>query len=257
MDGLGALFGELGIVFAMTVGPIAGACLVAGLLVERRAGQVEAVVRRRSSPTRASSTRSAARRTSSASARGSSSSRTSLKVAVVGAVVAMVVTPKLDELAALVGMPPAALMVELAKQTLSIALPRLRRLLLHRRRRLRLPAVLDREAAEDDQGRGQAGVQGPGGLGRGPRRAQAPADGGRPRPHDAGRPRGRRRRHEPDALRRRPEVRRRARPPRSSSPRARTSSPSRSATSRGRTACPSCPTRRSRARCTRRSRSAR
>ena len=121
MDGLGALFGELGIVFAMTVGPIAGACMVIGLLVN--------VAQVKWKPSWKSVTPDPRKLNPVSGAKSILGKKAwfelvknLLKVAVVGGVVAMVVTPKLDELASLVGMPPAALMVELSKQTFSIAM---------------------------------------------------------------------------------------------------------------------------------------
>ena len=64
-----------------------------------------------------------------------------------------------------------------------------------------------------------------GAPGRGPGALAPPPDGGRPRPHDGRRPDRRRRRHQPDPLRRRAEVRRASSPRPRSSPRARTTSP--------------------------------
>ena len=92
-----------------------------------------------------------------------------VKVAVVGAVTALALLPKLDELAALVGMPPSELMSTLAQTVIAIAQRAGDRLPGHRRRRLRLPAVPHREVAEDGQGGGQAGVQGQRASSRGPR----------------------------------------------------------------------------------------
>ena len=119
MDGLGALFSELGIVVAITVGPIAGACLVAGLITN-----VAQVKWKPSWKAIKPEPRKLNPMTGAKNLLGKRAwfelVKSLLKVAVVGVVVAMVITPKLDELAALVGMPPAALMVELSKQTLAI-----------------------------------------------------------------------------------------------------------------------------------------
>lgn len=119
MDGLGALFGELGTVLAITVGPIAAACVVAGLVASvaqvkwKPSLQVVKPDPRKLNPL-----------TGAKNILGKRALvelvKNVLKVGVVGAVVAMVLMPQLDELAALVGMPPAALMVELADQILTI-----------------------------------------------------------------------------------------------------------------------------------------
>ena len=83
------------------------------------------------------------------------------KVGVVGAIAALAVFPKLDELAALVGMPPAQLLPMLATEVLHVAQRAARRLPVHRVRRLRLAALPPREVAEDGQAGGQGRVQGP------------------------------------------------------------------------------------------------
>ena len=121
MDGLGELFGELGIVTAIVVGPIAGACMVAGLLAN--------VAQVKWKPSWKAIQPKPSKLNPVAGAKNILGKRAAfelvknlLKVTVVGVVVAMVITPKLDELASLVGMPPAALMVELSKQTFSIAM---------------------------------------------------------------------------------------------------------------------------------------
>jgi flagellar biosynthetic protein FlhB len=121
VDGIGALFGELGMVMAIAVGPVAGACLVAGFLAN--------IAQVKWKPSFKAITPNPRKLNPLTGAKNLLGKRAwfelvknLLKVAVVGAVVAMVLTPKLDELAALVGMPPAQLMVELAKQTLSIGM---------------------------------------------------------------------------------------------------------------------------------------
>jgi flagellar biosynthetic protein FlhB len=121
MDGLGPLFGELAIVVALTVGPIAGACMVAGLV-----SNVAQVKWKPSFKAIKPDPRKLNPATGAKNLLGKRAwfelVKSLMKVAVVGAVVAMVLTPQLEELAALVGMPPAALMVELGKQTLTIGL---------------------------------------------------------------------------------------------------------------------------------------
>jgi flagellar biosynthetic protein FlhB len=121
MDGMGALFTELGTVIALVVGPIALACMVAGLIAN--------VAQVKWKPSFKAITPSPSKLNPLTGAKNLlgkralfETAKSILKVAVVGAVVLMVVTPKLDELASLVGMPPAALMVELSKQVLSIGL---------------------------------------------------------------------------------------------------------------------------------------
>jgi flagellar biosynthesis protein FlhB len=121
IDGLGALFGELGIVVAIAVGPIAGACMIAGLLANVAQVKWKPSFKAIKPNPRKLNPVSGAKNLMGKRA-WFELVKNLLKVAVVGAVVAMVLTPKLDELAALVGMPPAQLMAELAKQTFSIAI---------------------------------------------------------------------------------------------------------------------------------------
>ena len=176
-----------------------------------------------------------------------------VKVVAVGAIAALALLPKLDELAALVGMPPAVLLPEIANDGARHRPARRRRLPRHRRRRRRLPALAPREGPQDGQAGGQGRVQAAAAAGRGQGRAAPPGDGARPRAHDGRGPDRRRRRHQPDALLRRPALlRRRARagrgrqgpgPRRPPHPRARAARP----------ASPSSPTRRSPARSTPRS----
>jgi flagellar biosynthetic protein FlhB len=120
-DGIGALFGELGIVLALAVGPVAAACLVAGFIANiaqvKWKPSAKAI---RPTPGKLNPAKGAKNLFGKRAL--FETGKSILKVCVVGAVVYMVVTPKLDELAALVGMPPAALMVELAKQILSIGM---------------------------------------------------------------------------------------------------------------------------------------
>jgi flagellar biosynthetic protein FlhB len=121
IDGLGALFGELGIVMALTVGPIAAGCMAAGFIAN-----IAQVKWKPSWKSVKPDPRKLNPVTGAKNLLGKRAlfelAKNLLKVTVVGVVVFMVVTPKMDELAALVGMPPAALLVELSKQTLSIAM---------------------------------------------------------------------------------------------------------------------------------------
>ena len=107
-----------------------------------------------------------------------------------------------------------------------------------RRRRLPLPEAPLREEPQDGQGGGQAGAQAAGAAVGDQGRPAPPRDGARPRPHDGRGPDRRRRRHQPDALLGRAQVRRRQARPRSSSPRAPTTSPCASAARRPPTASP-------------------
>jgi flagellar biosynthetic protein FlhB len=120
-DGLAALFGELGTVVALAVGPVAGACLIAGVLTS-----VAQVKWKPSAKAIAPDPRKLNPLTGAKNIFGKRALfeffKSVAKVAVVGAVVWMVMTPQLDELAALVGMPPAQLIVELSKQILAISL---------------------------------------------------------------------------------------------------------------------------------------
>ena len=131
------------------------------------------------------------------------------KIGAVGGIVALALFPKLDEMAALVGMPAEALLPHLvladpARRPVGRA-----RLPGDRRRRLPLPEAPVREEPQDGEGGGQAGAQAAGAPVRGQGRPAPPRDGARPRPHDGRGPDRRRRRDQPDPLLGRPQVRRR------------------------------------------------
>ena len=118
-EGIGELFEELGIVVAMTVAPVALACLVAGVVTS-----VLQVKWKPSAKTIKPDPKKLNPLTGAKNLFGKralfETVKNSLKVAVVAAVVAAALLPSLDELAALVGLPPAALLAELCKTILAV-----------------------------------------------------------------------------------------------------------------------------------------
>lgn len=120
-DGLAPLFGELGIVLGLVVGPIAGGCLLAGVLASvaqvKWKPSAQAI---KPSPSKINPI-SGAKNIFGKKALFEAV-KSVAKVSVVGAVVYSIVTPQLDDLAALVGMPPAQVVGELARQVLELGL---------------------------------------------------------------------------------------------------------------------------------------
>jgi flagellar biosynthetic protein FlhB len=118
-DGLGVLFGEIGKVVAFTVGPVAGACMIAGLITN--------VAQVRWKPSFKIITPDPKKLNPVSGAKNLLGKRSLfelvkslMKCGAVGAVVYAAVRPQMDELAALVGMPPAMLLGELSQQVLTI-----------------------------------------------------------------------------------------------------------------------------------------
>jgi flagellar biosynthetic protein FlhB len=119
-DGLSSLFGELGMVLGIVVGPIAGACLLAGV-----AASIAQVKWKPS----AGAIKPDPKKLNPISGAKNIFGKRSLfeaaksiaKVSVVGFVVWSIVTPQLDDLAALVGMPPMMLVAELSRQILAMS----------------------------------------------------------------------------------------------------------------------------------------
>jgi flagellar biosynthesis protein FlhB len=118
-DGLGILFGELGTAVALCVAPVASAGVIAGFIAS-----VAQVKWKPSAKTITPDPKKLNPLTGAKNIFGKRALfelvKNLAKVAVVGAVVAIALLPNLDELAALVGMPPAQLLSELAKQVLEI-----------------------------------------------------------------------------------------------------------------------------------------
>ena len=118
-DGLGVLFGEVGMVIVLAVGPVAAACLVAGFLAN--------IAQVKWKPSWKIIQPKPQKLNPIAGAKNILGKRALfefvkniLKCAAVGAVVYTAVRPHMDELAALVGMPPGQLLVELSDQVLII-----------------------------------------------------------------------------------------------------------------------------------------
>jgi len=120
-DGLGVLFGELGAAVGIAVAPVAAAALLAGV-----AASVVQVKWKPSAEAIKPDPKKLNPLTGAKNLFGKralfETVKNFAKVAVVGAVVAIALVPNLDELAALVGMPPAMLLAELAHQVLAIGL---------------------------------------------------------------------------------------------------------------------------------------
>ena len=118
-DGLGVLFGELGTAMALTVGPVAAAGLIAGVVAS-----VAQVKWKPSAKTITPDPKKLNPLTGAKNIFGKrmlfETAKNITKVAVVAAVVAIALLPNLQELAALVGMPPAQLLGELAHQVVEI-----------------------------------------------------------------------------------------------------------------------------------------
>jgi flagellar biosynthetic protein FlhB len=118
-EGLGELFGAIGITMAITVGPVAFACLVAGVLTSlvqvKWKPSAQAI---KPDPKKLNPISGAknlfGKRALFETAKGIA------KTGVMAAVLAAAILPDLDELGALVGMPPAMLLSELGHRILAI-----------------------------------------------------------------------------------------------------------------------------------------
>ena len=121
VDGLSALFGELGVVMALAVGPVAAACLFSGVIAS-----VAQVKWKPSAKTIKPDPRKLNPISGAKNIFGKKSlfeaAKSIAKVGVVGSIIYMVVAPQLEELAALVGTPTPALVSQLAQQVLAMAL---------------------------------------------------------------------------------------------------------------------------------------
>jgi flagellar biosynthetic protein FlhB len=120
-EGIGALFGELGRVVAIAVGPIAGAALLAGVVASALQVKWKPSAQAIKPDPKKLNPISGAKNIFGKRALFELAKNVT-KVGVVGAVVAIAVLPKMPELAALVGMPPEALFGELCRQVLEMSL---------------------------------------------------------------------------------------------------------------------------------------
>jgi flagellar biosynthetic protein FlhB len=119
-DGLGKVFSTVGSAWLLSLAPIAAVCLVAGVLASvvqvglQPSPQALKPDMKRLNPL-----------TGAKQIFGTHAvfegAKSVVKVVAVGAIATLAVLPKFDELAALVGMPPAVLLPELCRQVLSIA----------------------------------------------------------------------------------------------------------------------------------------
>jgi flagellar biosynthetic protein FlhB len=119
-DGLGKVFSTVGSAWLLSLLPIAAVCLVAGVLASvvqvglRPSPQALKPDMKRLNPL-----------TGAKQIFGTHAvfegAKSVVKVLAVGAIATLAVLPKFDELAALVGMPPAVLLPELCRQVLGIA----------------------------------------------------------------------------------------------------------------------------------------
>lgn len=119
-DGLGPIVSANTAVMAKVIGPIAGVCLAAGLIVN-----VAQVKWKPSAKPIKPNFKKMNPLTNAKNVFGPQmyfeSSKTVVKVGAVGGIAALALFPKLDELAALVGMPPQQLLPHMAALVLSIA----------------------------------------------------------------------------------------------------------------------------------------
>ena len=120
-EGLGVLFGEIGVAVGLTVAPVALACVVAGVAVNVLQVKWKPSAQAIKPDPKKLNPISGAKNLFGKRALFETAKNVT-KVSVVGAVVAFALVPHMDELAALVGLPPAQLFSELARQVLGIAL---------------------------------------------------------------------------------------------------------------------------------------
>ena len=145
-EGIGDVLMEVANAWLLSLAPVAAVCLVAGLLTS--VGQVgfkpsfEAV-----KPDPKKLNPLAGAKMIFGTHALFEGAKSIVKVVAVGSIAALALLPKLDELAALVGMPPAVLLPEIGHMALGIAQRAAVRLPHHRRRRRDLPALAPREAA--------------------------------------------------------------------------------------------------------------
>jgi flagellar biosynthetic protein FlhB len=119
-DGLAPIAVDNALVMAKTIGPIAGVCLVAGVLIN--VAQVKwqpSFTPIKPAPSKLNPLKGA--KNIFGPQMYFESAKTTVKVAAVGGIAAIALFPKLGELAALVGMPPAELLPHIAHLIMSIA----------------------------------------------------------------------------------------------------------------------------------------
>ena len=203
--------------------PIAGVCLAAGVLANVAQVGFQPSLQRAQARLQADQPGHRRARICSAAESLFEAGKRIAKVAVVGVVAALALVPQLTTSARASASRRARSAASWAHSALGDRPARRRSpTSLIADRRLRLAAPPPREVAADEQAGGQGGAQAQDPAAEVRAAHPPPPDAGRPRAHDGRRPAGRRRRHEPDPLRRRAALRRPAsRRPRSS-PRART-----------------------------------
>jgi flagellar biosynthetic protein FlhB len=120
-EGLGRLLASSGTAVALAVAPVAAACLVAGFVVGvAQVGWKPSAKALRPRPARINPLFGAK---NIFGPHGLvEGGKSLLKVAIVGAVVALVVFPRMEDLAALVGLPPELLASEIASHVMTIAI---------------------------------------------------------------------------------------------------------------------------------------
>ena len=179
-EGVGELFVAAGGHIAMSTVPVVAVCMVAGVLAS--VGQVGF----KPTPKALWEVKKLNPLTGFKNIFGVNAAfegvKSTLKVVAVGGIVALAVFPKLDEMAALVGMPAAALLPHLVLADPPDRPAGRARLPGDRGDRPRLSAPSLRQAAEDGQGGDQAGAQGPGAAVGDQGRSAAARDGARRAP---------------------------------------------------------------------------
>jgi len=119
-DGLGKVFSSVGTAWLLSVLPIAAACLVAGVLTSLVQVGVQPSPQALKPDMKRLNPLTGAKQIFGTHALFEGV-KSIVKVLAVGAIATLAVLPKLEELAALVGMPPAVLLPELCRQVLGIA----------------------------------------------------------------------------------------------------------------------------------------
>jgi flagellar biosynthesis protein FlhB len=119
-DGVGKVLSSVASAWLLSVLPIAAVCLIAGVLTSlAQVGLKPAPQALKPDPKRLNPLQGAKQIFGTHAL--FEGAKSIVKVCAVGAIAVLAVLPKLEELAALVGMPPAVLLPELCRQVLSIA----------------------------------------------------------------------------------------------------------------------------------------
>jgi flagellar biosynthetic protein FlhB len=119
-EGLGDVFSKVGSAWALSVAPVAAVCLVAGVLVSVAQVGLKPSPQALKPELKKLSPLSGAKLIFGTHALFEGA-KSLVKVSVVGAIAALAVLPKLDELAALVGTPPAVLLPAIGHTVLAVA----------------------------------------------------------------------------------------------------------------------------------------